>query len=99
MKIAFLGNQWLPHTYERMAALKDREHKVYLFTWPLEENKSGENIFLLPCPNLINKKGLIKYLIPNIRELNKLIKTYNIDVIHIMGIVNGIYALFLSTFQ
>ena len=99
LNIAFLGNQWLPHTYERMDALKDRGHKVYLFTWPLEENKTGENIFLLPCPNLINKKGLIKYLIPNIRELKKLIKTYNIDVIHIMGIVNGIYSFFIRSIK
>jgi glycosyltransferase involved in cell wall biosynthesis len=91
LNIAFLGNQWLPHTYERMDSLENLGHKVYFFTWPQKENKLADNIFLLPYP------FRIRYLIPNIRAVKKLIKTYNIDVIHIMGIVNGIYSFFIKS--
>ncbi len=95
MNIAFLGRQWLPHTFERMNGLKKRGHKVLLFSWPLDNNLKNEDLHLLPFPFSLKVKNIIKYFLRNIFYLRKLIKMNNIEVIHIMGIVNGIYALFL----
>ncbi|SVD66878.1 uncharacterized protein METZ01_LOCUS419732, partial [marine metagenome] len=74
MNIAFLGRQWLPHTFERMKGLKNRDHNVFLFSWPLDKNLENEDLFLLPYPFSLKIKNIIKYFFRNIIYLRKLIK-------------------------
>lgn len=95
MNIAFLGRQWLPHTFERINGLKANGHNVYFFSWPMEKNINHKNLYLLPFPFSLKLINLIRYFIPNVLYIRKIIRKYNIQVLHIMGIVNGIYALFL----
>jgi len=94
MNVAFLGNQWLPHTKERIKHLRGRGNNVYYFSWPIEDNNI-EDVVLLPFKNSLKWKDLIKHLFINVYQLRKLIKKNKIEILHIMGITNGIYSFFL----
>ena len=95
MNIAFLGNQWLPHTKERIKQLVNSGNNVIYISWPHDEFNT-ENICLLPRKNSLKWKDLVRDFIPNILFLRKLIKKNKIEYLHIMGITNGIYCFFIS---
>ena len=50
MNVAFLSDQTLPHTYERVKSIELLNNNVFFISWPIKGEEMNDNLLYLPYP-------------------------------------------------
>jgi len=90
MNVAFLSDQTLPHTYERVRSIELLNNNVFFISWPIKGEEMNDNLLYLPYPRSLKK---LFFLVPNLIVLSFILFKNKIEILHIMGIASWPYGI------